>query len=53
MIRNVSPFMVTASLIVAVALTPGAAVAQSYSGNWPVNVALPPHYAHSLHHAGR
>jgi len=31
----------------AVALSPSAAVAQSYSGNWPVNVTLPPQFAHT------
>jgi hypothetical protein len=39
--------MVTALVIVTAALTPSTARAQSYSGNWPVNVALPPHYAHT------
>lgn len=34
-------------LLVAPTLTPIAAKAQSYSGNWPVNVALPPHFAHT------
>lgn len=29
------------------ALTSNAAMAQSYTGNWPVNVSLPPHYAHT------
>jgi hypothetical protein len=29
------------------ALMSNAAMAQSYSGNWPVNVALPPHFAHT------
>jgi hypothetical protein len=32
---------------VAFALVSNAATAQSYSGNWPVNVALPPHFAHT------
>jgi hypothetical protein len=33
--------------LVAFALMSNAAMAQSYSGNWPVNVTLPPHYAHT------
>jgi len=37
----------TALLLAAAALAPCAAVAQSYSGKWPVNVALPPHYGHT------
>ena len=36
MIRNISTFMATTLAIAAFALTPSAAVAQSYSGNWPV-----------------
>ncbi len=47
MTRNISPFMVTALLIVAFALTPSAAMAQRYSGNWPVNVDLPPQFGHT------
>jgi hypothetical protein len=39
--------VLTALLIATFALTPSAAMAQSYSGNWPVNVALPPHFAHT------
>jgi hypothetical protein len=31
--------------LVAFALMSNAAMAQSYSGNWPVNVNLPPHFA--------
>ena len=33
--------------LVAFALMSNAAMAQSYSGDWPVNVALPPHFAHT------
>ena len=32
---------------VALSLMSNAAMAQSYSGNWPVNVTLPPHFAHT------
>lgn len=42
-----SAFMVRALLTVAVALSPSAVMAQSYSGNWPVNVSLPPQFAHT------
>jgi hypothetical protein len=45
MIKHIVVF--AALLIAAVALTPSAAMAQSYTGNWPVNVALPPHFAHT------
>lgn len=38
MIRNIRIFMATALPIVAFALTPSAAVAQSYTGNWPATV---------------
>lgn len=38
MIRNISTFMATAFAILAFALTPSAATAQSYSGNWPATV---------------
>jgi hypothetical protein len=43
-IRN--SFVAAAFPIVAFALTPSGAVAQGYSGNWPVNVDLPPHFGH-------
>jgi hypothetical protein len=33
--------------LVAFALMSNAAMAQSYSGNWPVNVKLPPQFAHT------
>jgi hypothetical protein len=33
--------------LAAFALMSNAAVAQSYSGSFPVNVVLPPHYAHT------
>jgi hypothetical protein len=33
--------------LVAFALMSNAALAQSYTGSWPVNVALPPHFAHT------
>lgn len=33
--------------LAAFALMSNAATAQSYSGNWPVNVTLPPHFAHT------
>jgi len=46
MIRNISTFMATALPIVAFALTPSAAMAQSYSGNWPATVT------HSQHSNG-
>lgn len=36
----------TALPIVALGITPDTALAQSYSGSWAVNVALPPHFAH-------
>ena len=36
MIRNISTFMATALAILAFALTPRAAVAQSYTGNFPL-----------------
>jgi hypothetical protein len=44
MIKHIGVF--TALLIAAFALTPSA-VAQSFSGNFPVDVALPPHFAHT------
>lgn len=47
MTRITSSLMAAALPIVGFGLTPGAAVAQSYSGSWPVNVALPPHFAHT------
>lgn len=47
MIKITSPFIVPALLIAAALMTPGAAKAQSYSGSYPVNIALPPHYAHT------
>jgi hypothetical protein len=46
MIRNISTFMATVLPIVAFALTPSAAMAQSYSGNWPATVT------HSQHSNG-
>lgn len=39
MMRNIRTFMAMALPIVAFALTPGAAVAQSYTGNWPATVS--------------
>jgi hypothetical protein len=33
--------------LAAFALMSNAATAQSYTGNWPVNVKLPPHFAHT------
>ena len=45
--RNMIPFTAAALLFMAIALTPSAAMAQSYSGNWPLNVALPPQFAHT------
>ena len=47
MIGNNSRVLILASLGIAVALTPSAAIAQSYSGNWPVNVTLPPSFGHT------
>jgi hypothetical protein len=35
------------TLLPILALAPGAAAAQSYSGHWPVDVALPAHFAHT------
>ena len=46
MIRKMSLFMATMLAIVAFALTPGTAMAQSYSGNWPATVT------HSQHSNG-
>ena len=46
MTKIMSSCLVSALPIVAIALTPSVAMAQSYSGNWPVNVELPPHFGH-------
>lgn len=43
MIRHIRIFMATVLPIVAFALTPSAAMAQSYSGNWPVTVTQTQH----------
>jgi len=43
MTRNIRAFMATVLPIVAFALTCSAAMAQSYSGNWPVTVIQAPH----------
>ena len=40
MIRNISTFTATALAILAFALTPSAARAQSFSGNWPMTETL-------------
>ncbi len=42
--RNIIFMAIT---LVAFALMSNAAMAQSYSGNWPVNVKLPPQFAHT------
>ena len=47
MTRNIRIFMAMAMPIVALALTPSAAMAQSYSGNWPLKVT------HSQHSNGK
>jgi hypothetical protein len=39
--------LLMAITLVAFALMSSAATAQSYSGNWPVNVTLPPQFAHT------
>ena len=46
MTRIMNSCVVAALPILAFALTPSAAMAQSYSGNWPVNVDLPPQFGH-------
>jgi hypothetical protein len=38
MIKNLSTFMATALAVLAFALAPNAAMAQSFSGNWPLSV---------------
>jgi hypothetical protein len=43
MIRHTSIFVATALAIVAFALTPSAAMAQSYSGSWPLTVTRSHH----------
>ena len=43
MTRHIRIFMATVLPIVAFALTPSAAMAQSYSGNWPVTVTQSQH----------
>ncbi len=43
MTRNIRIFMAMALPIVAFALTPSAAMAQSYSGNWPATVTRSSH----------
>ena len=47
MIRNMSSLVVVVLLLAAVGFAPSTAMAQSYSGKWPVNVALPPHDGHT------
>jgi hypothetical protein len=47
MIKNVSTFTATALAVLAFALMPSAATAQSYSGNWPLTVT------HSQHSNGK
>jgi hypothetical protein len=44
---NKRTIIFTAITLLAFALTSNAAMAQSYSGNWPVNVSLPPQFAHT------
>ena len=39
MVRNIRTFMAMMLPILAFALTPGAASAQSYSGNWPITIS--------------
>jgi hypothetical protein len=47
MTRKLISFLVATLPIAAFALTPSAAMAQSYSGSWPVNVDLPPQFGHT------
>jgi hypothetical protein len=47
MIRIISSFTVAALLTLAFALMPSAAMAQSYSGKWPLKIDLPPQFGHT------
>jgi hypothetical protein len=47
MTRIISSFMAAALSTAGIALAPNPGLAQSYSGNWPVNVDLPPHFGHT------
>jgi hypothetical protein len=44
MTRNIRLFAGAALSVAAIALTPTQATAQSYSGNWPLKVDLPPQF---------
>jgi hypothetical protein len=47
MIRTTISLMMAALSIVAVGLTPDAALAASFSGSFPVSIVLPPQFAHT------
>jgi len=44
---NKRTILLMAITLAAFALMSNAAMAQSYSGNWPLNVSLPPQFAHT------
>jgi len=47
MTRIEKSLMVAALPILALGVAPGAAMAQSYSGSWSLNITLPPQFTHT------